>query len=345
VLSTAGESRLLSRLACALVWLLFVAASPAQAALFKIATVSPDGSSWMKTMRAAAKDIEQQTDGRVRFKFYPGGVMGSDESVMRKIRIGQLQGGAMPGGALEKIYPPAKVYTLPLKFHSFEEVDYVRERMDESVVAGFEKGGFVTFGLGEGGFAYILSKQAIRSVDDLRSRKVWIPNNDPGALLAVNTFGVSPIPLNLSDVLAGLQTGLVDTVASSPIGTIALQWHTQVNYMSDLPIMYFYAVLALDKKVFYKLSAADQATVRKVMGDAFKTIDTQNRQDNVEAYDALVTQGIAPVELSEEQRQLWYGIARQAEQNMLKNGLISSAALEELNGYLEEVRTRQSAGP
>lgn len=322
---------------------LTILAGPLHAAVFKIATLSPDGSSWMKTMRAAASNIEKQSDGRVRFKFYPGGVMGSDEAVMRKIRIGQLQGGAMPGGALEKIYPDAQVYTLPLKFRSFEEVDYVRERMDEKIVAGFEKGGFVTFGLGEGGFAYILSKAPIVSVGDLRSHKVWIPNNDPGALLAVETFGVNPIPLNLADVLAGLQTGLVDTVASSPIGTIALQWHTQVSHMSDLPIMYFYAVLAIDKKAFYRLGEQDQALVRSVMTAAFKKIDQQNRADNVSAYEALAKQGIEQLELTDSQRQQWYDIAGKAEKNLVNKGLLSADALKELDTYLMEVRSANGA--
>jgi TRAP-type C4-dicarboxylate transport system substrate-binding protein len=317
----------------------------ANAAVFKIATISPDGSSWMKSMRAAADDIEKQTEGRVKFKFYPGGVMGSDEAVLRKIRIGQLQGGAMPGGALISFYPDAQVYNLPLKFRSFAEVDYVRARMDQKIVDGLEEGGFVTFGLGEGGFAYILSKDAISTMEDLRSHKVWIPNNDAGALLAIKTFGVSPIPLNLSDVLAGLQTGLVDTVASSPIGTIALQWHTQVSHMSDLPVMYFYALLAIDKKPFGKLSTADQAAVRKTMTAAFKQIDKQNRVDNVAAYDALLKQGISQVEMSASQREPWYAAASEAEKNMVDQGVISSAILRELDGYLQEVRAQTGATP
>jgi TRAP-type C4-dicarboxylate transport system substrate-binding protein len=327
----------------ALLFSLVLPCAAANAAVFKIATVSPDGSSWMKTMRAAGDDIAAKTEGRVKFKFYPGGVMGSDEAVMRKVRIGQLQGGAFPGGVLEKVYPEAQVYTLPLKFRSFEEVDYVRERMDDKLIAGFEKGGFVTFGLGEGGFAYILSREAIASVDDLRAHKVWIPNNDAGALLVAKTFGVSPIPLNLADVLAGLQTGLVDTVASSPIGTLALQWHTQVSHMSDLPIMYFYAVLAIEKKVFYKLSEADQLLVREVMGEAFVAIDAQNRADNIAAYDALMKQGIAPVELSDSDRKVWYENARKAEQNLVDKGLLSREALEEVDAYLREVRSGQGA--
>jgi TRAP-type C4-dicarboxylate transport system substrate-binding protein len=324
---------------------LLLIGSQAGAAVFKIATISPDGSSWMKSMRVAADDIEKQTEGRVKFKFYPGGVMGSDEAVLRKIRIGQLQGGAMPGGALVSFYPDAQVYNLPLKFRSFAEVDYVRARMDQKIVDGLEEGGFVTFGLGEGGFAYILSKDAISTMEDLRAHKVWIPNNDAGALLAIKTFGVSPIPLNLSDVLAGLQTGLVDTVASSPIGTIALQWHTQVSHMSDLPVMYFYALLAIDKKPFGKLSPADQAVVRKTMTEAFDKIDKQNRIDNVAAYDALLKQGINQVEMSASQREPWYAAASEAEKNMVDQGVISSAILRELDGYLQEVREQTGATP
>ena len=317
----------------------------AGATTFKIATLSPDGSSWMKTMRAAAAEIEQESAGRVKFKFYPGGVMGSDEAVMRKIRIGQLQGGAVPGGVMEKIYPPAQAYTLPLKFHSFEEVDYVRERMDDKLVAGFEQGGFVTFGLGEGGFAYVLSKHEIQSVADLRSHKVWIPNNDPGAQLVVETYGVNAIPLNLADVLAALQTGLVDTVATSPIGAIALQWHTQVEHMNNVPIMYFYAVLALDKKAFYKLNEQDQALVRRVMGEAFDTIDKQNRADNVAAREALMKQGINLVEVTDAQRQEWYQLAAEAEQNLVKKGILSREELDQLDGYLNEFRAGGTGSP
>lgn len=317
------------------------ALSPVQAAVFKVATLAPDGGSWMKVMRSAGKDIEQATSGRVKFKFYPGGVMGSDEAVMRKIRFRQLQGGAVSGGALTEAYSDIQLYTLPLKFKTFAEVDYVRERMDKQILEGIEKGGFVTFGLAEGGFAYVLSQAPIRSTQDLKSRKVWIPNNDPGALVAVEAFGVSPIPLNVSDVLAGLQTGLVDTVATSPIGAIALHWHSQVKYMSDVPIMYIFALMALDKKVFDKLAPEDQAVVREKMSAAFATIDAQNRADNVNAYQALLKQGINLVTLGDQDREQWYRLAAEAEQNMLRKGVVSEATVQELDRHLADFRARQ----
>jgi TRAP-type C4-dicarboxylate transport system substrate-binding protein len=315
----------------------------AQAAEFKIATLSPDGSGWMKEMRQAAKEIKTQTDGRVKFKFYPGGVMGSDEAVMRKIRIGQLQGGAMTGGSFAAVAPDSQAYNLPLKFRSFDEVDYVRAQMDDKVAADIKAGGFTTFGLAEGGLAYTMSKQTIDSVEALRAGKVWIPNDDKGAQRATDAFGVSPIPLQLADVLAGLQTGLVDTVATSPIGAIALQWHTQVKTMTDVPMLYFYAVMAIENRSFNRLNAADQAIVTEVMTAAFKRIDGQNRKDNIAAYDALQQQGVKVIALTGEERSRWYQLADDAEQRIVKQGVMSQQVADEVDRHLEQYRSSVAA--
>ena len=220
---------------------LLIFTSISNAKTFKIATLAPSGSSWMTHMKTAANDIKKQTDNRVKFKFYPGGVMGDDGAVLKKMRIGQLHGGAMTSGSLAKFFPDLQVYSLPLVFKTFDEVDYVRNHMDKMIIDGLEKNNIITFGLSEGGLAYTMSNNPIKEVKDLRAQKIWVPNNNKPALLALQALGVSPIPLGLGDVLAGLQSNLINTIATSPIGAIALQWHTQVKYITDMPILYIYA--------------------------------------------------------------------------------------------------------
>jgi TRAP-type C4-dicarboxylate transport system substrate-binding protein len=129
-----------------------------------------------------------------------------------------------------------------------------------------KEGGIVSFGIAEGGFAYVMSKKSISSIQDLTQQKVWAPTNDQTTLKAVGAFGITPIPLSLVDVRTGLQTGLIDTVATSPIGAIALQWHTQVNYLIELPLLYIYATMGVSQRDFEKLSQSDQAVTREVMG-------------------------------------------------------------------------------
>ena len=144
-----------------------LASSPARAVTLKIATVLPDGTSWMREMRQAAEVVEERTEGRVKLKFYPGGVMGTEKAVMRKMRVGQLQGGAFTPTGLADLYRDAEIYGLPFLFHSYEEVDYVRARMDERIRAGLKEAGLIVLAIGETGFAYLLSNKPIRRVEDL----------------------------------------------------------------------------------------------------------------------------------------------------------------------------------
>ncbi|MCP4371198.1 MAG: C4-dicarboxylate ABC transporter, partial [Deltaproteobacteria bacterium] len=154
--------------------LFLLLSTQANAVILKIATLPPDGSNWMIAMRQGAEEVAKKTENRVRFKFYPGGVMGDDKAVLRKIRIGQLHGGILTSGSLSKFYPDILVYNLPMALKSFGEVDYVRKRMDNILIDGLDKNGFVIFGLAEGGFAYLMSTTPVKNTDNLKKNKVWI---------------------------------------------------------------------------------------------------------------------------------------------------------------------------
>ncbi|MFK8021858.1 MAG: TRAP transporter substrate-binding protein DctP [Pseudomonadales bacterium] len=336
------KNRFKTAIVCLFCLLLGSFAIGADAKIFKIASISPDGSAWMKTMRKAGKLIEKETEGRVKMKFYPGGVMGSDQAVLRKMRIKQLHGAALTGGSLRKFYPDVEAYSLPLIFRSFAEVDYVRQRMDQKIISGIEAKGMVSFGIAEGGLAYAMSDSAVSRVEDLRAKKVWVPANDRAALQAVKAFDISPFPLELSNVLLSLQTDQINSVATSPIAAIALQWHTQVNYISDLPLMYFFASMVMDKKAFSSISEADQAIVKKHFNASFADIDKVNRKDNENAFIALQQQGLKLVRISEEDQKQWYERAAIATEKIIESGIVSQEFYQEMAGYLEEYRAAEA---
>ena len=325
-----------------LVMLLVMLTGQAHAMVFKIATLSPDGTVWMQKMREGASELAQKTDNRVKIKYYPGGVMGDDKAVLRKIRIGQLHGGAVVSGSLTKFYPDNQIYSLPLKFKSFEEVDYVRKVLDQRIIDGLEKGGFVTFGIAEGGFAYVMSDVPITTVDKMRKQKVWIPDNDPTLLESIKAFGVKPIPLSIADVRAGLQTGLINTVATPPIGAVALQWHTQIKYLMNEPFMYIYGLLAVDRKAFEKISPFDQRVFREIMGRVFSDLDRLNRQDNVKALEALRKQGIEFVKVPAESMVQWLNDASAVPKRLIETGRLSREMVGTLEKLLKDYRSKHS---
>ena len=329
-------------------WCLVVAvliagvAPPAQAGVLKIATLSPDGSNWMRKMREGAQEVAQATDNRVRFKFYPGGVMGNDRAVLRKIRVGQLQGGAFSGGTLANYYGDVRIYSLPLMFKSRAEVDYVRERMDTVIIEGLAQNGFVVFGLADGGFAYVMSRQPVERIDGFGDLKAWIPANEKMVVEAMKGLGINLISLPIADVRTGLQTGLIDTVAISPVGAVVLQWHTQVKYLTKLPLVYLYGVLAVDRKAFERLDAADRQTVREIMGRTWREMDAMNRSDNDKALETLRKQGITFIEPAPETSAQWYSLATSVNRKIITAGHVSPAAVRQLEGHLNDYRTRST---
>lgn len=314
----------------------------AQAMRFKIATLSPEGSVWMEEMQEGATELSRRTNNRVQIKYYPGGVMGDDKAVLRKIRIGQLQGGAFVSGSLSYFYPDNQIYSLPLFFRSFKEIDYVREHLDKHIIDGFEKGGFVIFGIAEGGFAYVMSTVPIHTVEDMRRQKVWIPDNDLMILEAIKAFDITPIPLSIADVRAGLQTGLINTVTTPPIGALALQWHTQINYLMDEPFLYIYGVLAVDREVFKKITPNDQQIFREIMGNVFKDLDRRNREDNIKAIEALHKQEIKFIKPSPNAFKKWCQDASEVPRRLVENGRLSQKMVDTLESLLKGYRSKES---
>jgi len=319
---------------------LLIVMSQVSAKTIKIATISPDGTLWMQEMRAGAKEVKKRTQGRVVFKFYPGGVMGSDENVLRKIRIGQLQGGAVTMGSLRGVYSDIDIYSLPYLFSSFEQVDYVREKLDQTLLDELEKKGFVAFGFGEGGFSYMMSDSPLYTAEDVRKQKVWIPSGNKVGEAVFSSAGVSPVTLPVSDVLTGLQTGLVNTVITSPIGAIALQWHTRVKYVMDVPLNYIAAILVVGKKAFNKIKKEDQDIVREVMKGVFERISAANRRDNLAAQAALKQQGIEYVSLPKETLDVWHEIGEKATEKLKKDTSYSPSLYKSVMDHVKAAKAK-----
>lgn len=314
----------------------------ANAATLKIATVTPEGSQWMKDMRASAQEIKERTDGRVQIKYYGGGVMGNDAKVLGKIRIGALQGGAFTPVALSDIYPDLNVYGMPLVFDSEEEAAYVRARLDSKLQQGLEAAGFVNFGFASGGFAVVMSNTPVKGLDDLKGKRVWVPEGDSISYASMEALSLAPVTLPLTDVLTGLQTGLIDIVAMSPIGALVLQWHTKVKYMTEIPLVYTMGFMAIDKRAFGKLSDADQQVVREVMKSTYENFDRINLQDNREARDALLNAGIKSVPFDGAEVERLRERLLKSNRQLGSEGAFSLALYDEMMALVQEYRESDS---
>lgn len=260
--------------------------------LFKVATLAPEGSVWMKRFREFTREVSEKTNGEVGFKVYSGGVMGDDRVMYRKMQIGQLHGGGFTMTGIGSVVPDFRVMGVPFLFRSYEEVDRVREGLWPFFKKAFEEKELVLLAMSEVGFIYTMSTSPITTLEELRKRKTWTPEGDPVSNAYLDTISVSPTPLSIPDVLSSLQTGLVDTVFNAFYGSIVLQWFTKAKYISDVPFGYAYGAFLLDRKRYSKLPPEHKAAMESAADKHFGFLLQDTRKSNAEALDVLKENGV-----------------------------------------------------
>lgn len=315
-----------------------LATPPAAAKTLNVATGSPDGSSWMKIFVEAATELQTATEGRIRIRYFPLGTMGDDASVLKRIRVGQLHGGLVLTTTFANIYPDIQVYNLPMVFEDIGEVDAVRRTIDPVLQAGLRDHGFVSLGLSEIGMAYPMGTRSARSVADARKLKVWAPQGDAAAVRMLRAFGITPIQMPIGEVLTGLSTGLIDTVASPPVATLPLLWHTRLKYVLDLPLMYVYGTLVFSQRGLRGIAPDDVAALERIIGNAMAEADRQNRADHDAAREALADQGLQFIELTAAELAEWRRNAAAARAEWVSAGVIGKGIHDVIVARLQEVR-------
>jgi TRAP-type C4-dicarboxylate transport system substrate-binding protein len=271
----------------------------------KIATLAPEGTAWIRILRANAAEVQKRLEGRVKFTIYGSGVQGSEKIVVDKMKTGQLQGGALTVVGLSAISPELMAFNLPMAFDSGEEMDATREQMESELDRKIWDAGFKMVNWGGMGAFYLFSNEPVRRPKDLRDRRVWVWNDEPVFNEMALEIGAAPIPLAIPDVLSALDTGQVDTVLMHPFALISLQWFTRMSYRLEVPILYGVGGMAIVRDVWEKLSPADQEAFLEVGRKWQKVHVEKTRRDNAKALELLDTQGVEIVSPSDAEMADW----------------------------------------
>lgn len=303
----------------------------------KVATLAPEGSTWMNLMNELDQQIREKTQGEVGLRWYAGGVQGDEMVVLRKIRSGQLQGGGLTGVGLGEIASNLRVMELPFLFRNEAEVRAVHASLDPAFETQLHDNGFTLLGWAEVGFVYLYSKNPVVATSDLRGQKVWLWEGDPLAETFLKEAGVSPVPLAITDVLTSLQTGLITTVYITPLANIAMQWFTRLSYTTDLPITFSLGAVVVTNAAWDKIPAASQGVVRELCRTYFAKLAQATAADNAKSIDVMAKQGIKAVTPSAADVESFRKIGENV-RGELVGKLYDQATLDQVLGVLEKER-------
>ena len=258
------RSWLLALLAAAL--LIPIAPRPAAAAAktIKLATIVPAGSVWDKELKNLAADVQKRTEGRIALRVYPGGVAGDDPDVVRKMRLGQLQAATLTVDGLTELDKGFALFSVPRFFASFEELFHVAHDLQPMLAQRLDKEGFVFLGWGYGGWVYLFSKQPVYTPADVKKLKLFVWAGDNRMVQWWKNNGFHPVPLASTDMMTGLQTGMIEALPAPPLAAVALQWYRQAPNMLELPFGQLIGATVITKKSWEQLTPTDQATLREL---------------------------------------------------------------------------------
>ena len=264
----------------------------AEPLIIKFATVAPEGSTWMNTMKELEKTIRARTQGQIAFRVYAGGVAGDELDALRKIRIGQLHSAAFSGVGFGQILPALRVLDLPFLFRSDKEIDRVHMEMEGFFTDQFRQKDFELLSWAEVGNVHLFSREPMRKVGDLAKLKVWTWSGDPIAKKTFSAMGTNPIPLAITDVTTALNTGMIDTVYAPPLGAIALQWNLYVKYMTSLPLAHSTGAVLVSRNFAQKIPPEHFNIIKEEFHRSMERLTIELRKQTEESVALLEKGGI-----------------------------------------------------
>ncbi|MFN0250953.1 MAG: TRAP transporter substrate-binding protein DctP [Kofleriaceae bacterium] len=266
----------------------------------RIATLAPSGSPWMAVLDRAASEIEEKTSKRVTLKYFTGGQLGDERDYIRKINLGQIDGAAITAVGLSMIEPSILVLQMPLLFDTQEEVDHVAGKMWPYFQKKFEAKGFRLAERGEIGWIHLMSKSKVQSMADLRKLKMCAVNTDNVGDTIVAKLGIQGVPVSIPEIDPALTSGKIDACMNSPLGAIALQWHTKIRYMASRPLVFAIGATVMSLKTIEKIAPEDRKAIDAIAKASQKKARAVIRRANEDARKTLLRKGVQFVEVSDE---------------------------------------------
>jgi TRAP-type C4-dicarboxylate transport system substrate-binding protein len=306
----------------------------------KLGTLAPEGSPWHNGLLRLSQRWKKLSNNQVEIKIYPGGVLGDEGDMVRKMRVGQLHAGTMTGVGLSVISRATYAMQTPMLFSSFEELDYVRTKMAPMLQQELEANGVVVLGWGDAGWAHFFSKEPARTVDDFRKMKTFVWAGDPAAELAWKAANFSVVPMSSTDVMSGLQTGLIESFCTTPLFALTSQWFTYAKNMTAVKWTPLNGATVMTKEKWEELAkVGDPAAFKQAADEEVAKTNLEVRALGEKSIKAMTERGLKVHEPTQAELAAWQKAA-EAAYPTLREKVIPAKFFDEAQRLVKEYRAQ-----
>jgi TRAP-type C4-dicarboxylate transport system substrate-binding protein len=304
----------------------------------RLATLAPKDSSFHKTLLAMGEKWRNSTGGAVKLTIYTDGSQGGEADMVRRIRVGQLQAALLTAPGLSQIEESITALQLmPMMIRNFDELDYVRDQLLPMLEKRFAEKGFVILFLGDAGWVRFFSKHPAVRPDDFKKMKMFVWSGDTHSTEIMKNVGINAVPLEQTEILTGLQTGLIDSVPTIPVYALAGQFFNPAPYMLEVNWVPLTGAAVITKKAWDTIPESQRAAMKKAAVEAGEAIKKRSRAESDEAVEAMKKHGLKVQTLTPEQVTEWEKFG-EVVYPRIRGDIVRADLFDEVQRMLKEYR-------
>jgi TRAP-type C4-dicarboxylate transport system substrate-binding protein len=316
-------------------------AAPDTGVVIKMGTTAPEGSSWHQIFKEMGEKWKQAPGGGVVLRIYPGGVLGDEPDLVRKMRVGQIQAAALTASGLSDIDKSVMALQIPRMIRSYDELDYVRERLRLALEKRLQEKGFVVLNWGDAGWVMFFAKEPFTTPDDLKKMKLFAWAGDNDAIEIWKAAGFQPVPLPSTEILTGLQTGLINAFDTTPLLALSSQWFGLATHMLDLKWAPLVGATVVSSKAWERVPREARPVLLKSAEEAGQRLRLDIRKANDKAIEAMQARGLKVIPVTPAVEAAWQRAAENAYPR-IRGIIVPAPMFDEVKRLRDEYRA--SAG-
>jgi len=332
----------MTRIFVALLAIACLAAVPCAvwARTIKLATLAPEGTLYYEILQDMGERWREVSGGEIELRIYPGGIAGDEGDMVKKMRVGQIQAAAITGGGLADITDEIRALQMPMMFRSYEELDYVRDKIAARLDADFAQKGFRILTWGDAGWVYFFTTQPVVHPDDLKPLPVltWIGNTT--FVEVWKELGYDPVPLAATEIHVGLASGLIKAMSVPPFAALSFQWFGLADHMTDLKFAPLVGALIISESAWQRIDPALRPKLLEIAAETGRRMQEVRHMDR-EAVSVMQQHGLTVHEVPDNIYQLWAERTRQAYPRIM-GAVVSAELVAEVKRYRDDYRALQS---
>lgn len=303
----------------------------------KLGTLAPEGSEWFKSLATMGQRWTEASAGAVELRLFAGGVAGDEGDMVRKTRIGQLHAATVTNIGLGSISKATMALQSPMVIQSWEELDYVRDKISPQLEAELEKAGYVVLNWGDAGWVHFFTVSPVKTPDDLRKLKLFVWTGDPASADAWKSAKFTVVPLSSTEVLPALKTGMVQALQTTPVFALASQFYAEAKHMLRVNWSPLNGATVVAKKQWDKIDESLRPKLLKIAREEGAVLRTAIRTMSDDSVKTMVGRGLKVVEPDAATIDLWLKTA-EASHPEIRGKVVPAEFFDRVNALVKEFR-------